>query len=94
MTLTVSAQPHKQIMEHSEALVKEMPSFKKLNKELEQEAAAADKVGVGGVWGEKGWGEGSPCPLLRTAVLPFNSQSAAGPNPLERFTFLLRAPPA
>jgi len=44
MTLTVSAQPHKQIMQQSEALVKEMPSMKKLNKEVEAEEAAAEKV--------------------------------------------------
>ena len=35
MTLTVSADPKTQIMETSEALVKEMPSLKKLGKEIE-----------------------------------------------------------
>mmetsp|Transcript_21750 Transcript_21750/g.64472 ORF Transcript_21750/g.64472 Transcript_21750/m.64472 type:complete len:797 (+) Transcript_21750:79-2469(+) len=44
MTLTVSAQPHKQIMVQSGALIAEMPSLKKLNKDLEAEEAAAEKV--------------------------------------------------
>jgi len=43
MTLTVSADPKTQIMETSEALVKEMPSLKKLGKELEAAEAALQK---------------------------------------------------
>jgi len=43
MTLTVSADPKTQIMETSEALVKEMPSLKKLGKEMEAAEAALQK---------------------------------------------------
>jgi len=43
MTLTVSQDPKKQILETSEALVKEMPSLKKLGKEIEAEEAALQK---------------------------------------------------
>ena len=43
MTLTVSADPKQQIYETSEALVKEMPSLKKLAKEIEAAEAAMQK---------------------------------------------------
>ena len=43
MTLTVSVDPKTQIMETSEALVKEMPSLKKLGKEMEAQEAALQK---------------------------------------------------
>ena len=43
MTLTVSTDPKTQIMETSEALVKEMPSLKKLGKEMEAAEAAVEK---------------------------------------------------
>jgi len=43
MTLTVSANPMAQISETAEALVKEMPSLKKLNKEIEAQEAALEK---------------------------------------------------
>jgi len=43
MTLTVSSDPKAQIGSTSEALVKEMPSLKKLNKEIEAAEAALQK---------------------------------------------------
>ena len=43
MTLTVSADPKAQILDTSEALVKEMPSLKKLGKEMEAAEAALQK---------------------------------------------------
>jgi len=43
MTLTVSPNPMVQIEETSEALIKEMPSLKKLGKELEAQEAAVEK---------------------------------------------------
>jgi len=43
MTLTVSANPMEQIAVTAEALVREMPSLKKLNKEIEQQEAALEK---------------------------------------------------
>ena len=43
MTLTVSSDPKGQILETSEALVKEMPSLKKIGKEMEAQEAALQK---------------------------------------------------
>ena len=43
MTLTVSHDPKVQIASTAEALVKEMPSLKKLNKEIEAAEAALQK---------------------------------------------------
>jgi len=43
MTLTVSTDPKMQILETSEALVKEMPSLKKIGKEMEAAEAALQK---------------------------------------------------
>lgn len=43
MTLTVSANPVAQISANAQALVKEMPSLKKLTKEIEASEAALEK---------------------------------------------------
>ena len=43
MTLTVSADPKQQILETSQALIKEMPSLKKMGKEMEAAEAALQK---------------------------------------------------